>query len=143
MTQVRMCCMSKGTVNKVTLIGNLGEDPSLAQAGQTQVANLSLATTESWKDKNSGENVEKTEWHRVSFWGAQAETVAKYAKKGSKLYIEGRIETRTYEKDGEKKYSTEIRGNNFTFLDRKGSSDAQPERASAPSKPGGDDDLPF
>tara|TARA_R110000744_G_scaffold117735_1_gene220059 strand:- start:14957 stop:15385 length:429 start_codon:yes stop_codon:yes gene_type:complete len=142
--------MSNGTTNKVILIGNLGKDPEMRQAGATSVTNLTLATTESWKDKTSGEKTEKTEWHRVNFWGGQAEALSTYAKKGAKLYVEGRLETRTYEKDGETKYSTEIRGNSFEFLDSKkgevddgGSQNFKGQSTPPDPRSTGDDDLPF
>jgi single-strand DNA-binding protein len=134
--------MSKGTTNKVILIGNLGQDPEVKTVGDTQVANLSLATTESWKDK-AGELQERTEWHRVSMWGRQAEAIGQYAKKGSKLYIEGKIETRTYEKDGEKRYSTEIKANSFEFLDKKEDSAGSGSFSSPPNAKDELDLLPF
>ena len=114
-------------VNKVILVGNLGKDPEIRtfQSG-SRVANFSIATSESWKDKNSGERKEKTEWHRISILDDRlVDIVEKYVKKGSKLYIEGQLETREYEKDGQKRYLTEIvlrpfRGS-LTMLDSKGS----------------------
>lgn len=99
-----------GSLNKVTLIGNLGNDPetrSFSNGGE--VCNLSVATTESWKDKATGERKDKTEWHRVSVFSPGLVNVCKsYLKKGSKVYIEGALETRSWEQDGQKKYSTEI-----------------------------------
>lgn len=108
-----------GSVNKVILIGNVGNDPEVRsmQSGD-KVANISLATSESWKDKNSGEKREKTEWHRVVVFGKLADIVEQYVRKGSKLYIEGTLETRSWEaQDGQKRYSTEIvlRGFNSTL----------------------------
>lgn len=107
-----------GTINKVILIGNVGNDPEIRsmQSGD-KVANISLATSERWKDKNSGEKKEKTEWHRVVVFGKLADIVEQYVRKGSKLYIEGALETRSWEQDGQKKYSTEIvlRGFNSTL----------------------------
>lgn len=117
-----------GSVNKVILIGNVGADPDIRtfESGD-KVANLSLATSESWKDKNSGEKREKTEWHRVSVFGKLADIVEQYVKKGSKLYIEGQLETRSWEQDGQKKYSTEVvlRGFNstLTMLDSRSGSE--------------------
>jgi len=99
-----------GSLNKVTLIGNLGNDPetrSFSNGGE--VCNLSVATTESWKDKQTGERKDKTEWHRVSVFSPGLVTVCKnYLKKGSKVYLEGALETRSWEQDGQKKYSTEV-----------------------------------
>ena len=105
------------SVNKIILIGNLGKDPELKQlsSGET-VANLSLATTDSWKDKD-GTKQEKTEWHRVSFFGRQAEVCGQYLKKGSQIFVEGSIRTKKYtDKDGIEKYSTEIHGEQFQML---------------------------
>lgn len=97
------------SINKVILVGNVGAEPEIRtmQSGD-KVANLSIATSERWKDKNTGEQKEKTEWHRVVVFGGAAGVVENYVKKGSKLYIEGKIQTRSWEKDGQKKYSTEI-----------------------------------
>jgi len=99
-----------GSVNKVILIGNLGADPDVRtmQSGD-KVVNLSVATSESWKDKVTGERKEKTEWHRVVIFNKGLVTVCEnYLRKGSKVYIEGQIETRSWEQDGQKKYTTEI-----------------------------------
>lgn len=98
------------SVNKVILVGNLGDDPDIRtmQSGD-KVANLSIATSERWKDKSTGEKKEKTEWHRVVIFNKGLVDVSeKYLKKGSKIYIEGQLETRSWEQDGQKKYSTEI-----------------------------------
>tara|TARA_R110000851_G_scaffold133381_4_gene268231 strand:+ start:6432 stop:6875 length:444 start_codon:yes stop_codon:yes gene_type:complete len=108
-------------VNKVILIGNAGNDPEFrVMPNGNGVANLSIATSESWKDKNTGEKQEKTEWHRVIFFNKQAEVINQYVKKGSKLYVEGRLQTRSWEQDGVKKYTTEIVASEFQFLDSKG-----------------------
>ena len=99
-----------GSVNKVILVGNLGNDPDVRtmQSGD-RVVNLSLATSESWKDKATGERKEKTEWHRVVVFNQGLVTVCEnYLKKGSKVYIEGQLETRSWEQDGQKKYTTEV-----------------------------------
>lgn len=99
-----------GSVNKVIIVGNLGADPEIRsmQSGD-EVCNLSIATSESWKDKSSGEKKEKTEWHRVVVFNKGIVGVCKnYLKKGSKVYIEGQLETRSWESNGEKKYTTEI-----------------------------------
>ena len=99
-----------GSVNKVILVGNLGKDPeSRALQNGDKIVNLSVATSESWKDKASGERKEKTEWHRVVIFNPNLATVAeKYLRKGSKVYVEGAIQTRSWDKDGETRYSTEI-----------------------------------
>lgn len=100
--------MARG-VNKVILIGNLGADPETRQMPNgNAVANVTLATTDSWKDRNTGQQQERTEWHRVVFFGRLAEVVGQYLRKGSKIYIEGRLQTREWEKDGVKRYTTEI-----------------------------------
>lgn len=106
-------------INKVTLIGNLGKDPEckVLESGQ-MVASFPVATTEKWKDKN-GEIQEATEWHNCNAWGKQAEVIEKYLKKGSKVFIEGKIKTRTYEKDGQTRYATDIQIKEFQFLDSK------------------------
>ena len=97
------------SISKTILIGNLGQDPEVRfMPNGNAVCNLSLATTEKWKDKTTGQPVEKTEWHRVSIFGKLAEIAGQYLKKGSKVYIEGRNQTREWEKDGVKRYTTEI-----------------------------------
>lgn len=109
-------------VNKVILIGNLGRDPELryTQNGQA-VANFSLATSETWRDKSSGERVEKTEWHRIVAWGKTGELCSQYLSKGRQVYIEGRLQTREYEdKEGIKRYTTEIVANQVTFIGNRG-----------------------
>jgi len=109
-------------INKVILVGNVGQDPEtryLPNGGA--VTNLSIATSETWKDKSSGENQERTEWHRVVFYQRLAEIVAEYVRKGSKLYVEGRLQTRSWEQDGVKRYATEIIANEMQMLDGRGS----------------------
>lgn len=117
-----------GSVNKVILVGNLGKDPEVRSfSNGGRVASFSIATSESWKDKNSGERKERTEWHRISILNEALVGIAeKYLKKGSKVYIEGQLETRKYEKDGRDVYTTEVvlrpyRGE-LTMLDTKGGS---------------------
>lgn len=111
-------------VNKVILVGNLGKDPEVRTLENgRKVANFSLATSESYKDRN-GERVERTEWHNIVFWGPVADVIERYVKKGSKLYVEGKLRTRSYEQDGVKKYITEIDGQSMTMLDAKGGSDS-------------------
>lgn len=107
-------------INKVTLIGNLGQDVKLITfEGGNMIGTTSLATTKSWKDKTTGDKKEKTEWHKLVFRNKAAEVVEKYTEKGSKLYVEGEIQYREYEKEGVKKYITEISVNDFKFLSRK------------------------
>lgn len=147
------------SVNKVILVGNLGADPEtrFLPSGEA-VANLRIATTETWKDKQTGERKETTEWHRVSFFGRTAEVCGQYLKKGSQIYVEGRIQTRKWQdKDGQERYTTEIRGEEMKML---GSRQGQGEPsyggdAPAPSYGGAkpsaakkqafemDDDIPF
>ncbi len=117
---------SKG-VNKVILIGNLGNDPEIKfLTNGDAVCNLSIATSESWKDKSTGQPQERTEWHRVVFFRKPAEIIGEYTKKGSKLYIEGSLQTRKWQdKDGNDRYTTEIRGDQFQFLDSKGDNQGQ------------------
>lgn len=137
-----------GSVNRVILIGNLGKDPEIrsTQDGR-QIANISLATEESWKDK-SGERKSRTEWHRVSIFNEGLVKVAKsYLKKGSKVYLEGQIQTRKWtDKDGVEKYSTEIVLQGFSgtlvMLDSKGH-DNKEERSAAPASALVDDELAF
>lgn len=113
--------MARG-VNKVILIGNLGADPETrAMPSGTTVANLRIATTENWKDKQSGEQQERTEWHRVALFGRLAEIAAEYLKKGSQVYIEGSLRTRKWQdKQGNERYSTEIVGNEMQMLGGRG-----------------------
>ena len=97
------------SISKTILIGNLGQDPEVRfMPNGNAVCNFSLATTEKWKDKTTGQPVEKTEWHRVSIFGKLAEIAGQYLRKGSKVYIEGRNQTREWEKDGVKRYTTEV-----------------------------------
>jgi single-strand DNA-binding protein len=134
------------SVNKVILIGNLGADPDVKSLGSSgdEVANLSIATSESWTDKSTGERKERTQWHRVVIFNPALVKVAKnYLKKGSKLYIEGALENRSWDKDGVKQYATEVvlrpyRGE-ITMLDsRNGGGDSQ-EPAQEPTE----DNIPF
>lgn len=106
------------SVNKVILVGRLGKDPELRYTPNGQaVCNFPLATSESWRDKNTGERQERTEWHRIVVWGKGAEICNQYLGKGKQVYIEGKLQTRSWEaNDGGKRYSTEILATNFTFL---------------------------
>jgi len=108
-------------VNKVILLGNLGKDPEVRTFdGGRKVAKFSLATTESYKDKTTGQRVDSTEWHNVEFWGPVAEVCERFLKKGSKIYVEGKIRTNSYDdKDGIKRYATNIIGDSMTMLDSK------------------------
>jgi len=117
-----------GSVNKVILVGNVGQDPEVRQfQNGGQVASFSLATSENWKDKNTGERREKTEWHRISIFNeGLVRVVQQYVKKGSKLYIEGQLETRKWQdQNGQDKYTTEVvlrgYGGNLTMLDSRNS----------------------
>jgi len=106
-----------GSVNKVILVGNLGRDAELRYTpGGAAVATLNLATTEVWNDKG-GQRQEKTEWHRIVLWGKQAESLQEYLTKGKQIYVEGRLQTRQWDdKDGNKRYTTEIRGDRIVLL---------------------------
>ena len=147
------------SVNKVILIGNLGRDPEtryMPDGGA--ITNISIATTETWKDK-AGEKQEKTEWHRVAFFGKLAEIAGEYLKKGSQVYVEGRLQTRKWQdKDGQDKYTTEIVANEMKMLGSRGGGSEPMAREAAPAaegagtrpqaKKGGafdqmDDDIPF
>ena len=109
--------MARG-INKVILVGNLGNDPDIRYtAGGAAVANISVATTDSWKDKESGEQQDRTEWHPVVFFGRLAEIVGEYLKKGSQVYLEGRLQTRKWQdKSGNDRYTTEIVANDMQML---------------------------
>lgn len=152
--------MARG-VNKAILIGNLGNDPDMRYtASGAAVANISIATAESWRDKESGEQQERTEWHRVVAFGRLAEIMGEYLRKGSQVYIEGRIQTRKWQdKDGQDRYTTEIVANEMQMLGGKGGGSANYDsapasqqsapapQAAAPSSPAPaddfDDDIPF
>ena len=115
--------MSNG-LNKVLIIGNLGADPEIkyTQAG-SPVANLSIATSERWKDKTTGEQKEQVEWHRVVIFGRLAEIAEQYLKKGSKIFVEGKLQTRDWEdSEGKKRYTTEVIAREMTMLDSRGDS---------------------
>ena len=143
------------SLNKVALIGHLGADPEIRyMTNGDQVANLRLATTESWKDKTSGEKKELTEWHRVVMYRKLAEIAGKYLKKGAQVYIEGRIRTRKWtDKDGQDRYTTEIESNEMQMLGGKrdsapGAGTEQPPRPAAAPAPAGsmgdfEDDIPL
>ena len=147
--------MASRGVNKVILIGNLGKDPEVRYMPNGNAgANVTLATSESWKDKNTGEAQEKTEWHRVVFFRRLAEVVGEYVKKGSKIYVEGRLQTRKWQdQNGQDRYTTEIVADQMQMLDSRGGggggaanfnqSDSG-QSAQAPAGDAGfDDDIPF
>lgn len=148
--------MARG-VNKVILVGNLGRDPEMRYTPSgLAVANMTIATSESWKDKQSGENVERTEWHRIVMYQRLAEIAGEYLRKGSKVYVEGRLQTRKWQDktSGQDRYTTEIIADSMQMLDSKGagSGDApayeKPAASSAapqaaPVMESFDDDIPF
>lgn len=142
--------MARG-VNKVVLVATLGKDPEVryGQSGNA-MANVTMATSEQWKDKQTGEKQEKTEWHRVVFFNRLAEIVAEYLKKGSQVYIEGKLQTRKWtDKEGNDKYTTEIVANEMQMLggrqdNNQGQQQAAPQQQqSAPQQDNFDDDVPF
>jgi len=148
--------MATRSVNKVILLGHLGADPEVRYTqGGTAVANLRIATNESYNDKTSGERVEKTEWHRVVAWGKLAEIVGQYLKKGRQVYIEGSLQTRQYQdQQGNTRYSTEIKANDLVMLGGRGEGggggtgegggeDTQFAPVGGDEAPASDDDLPF
>jgi len=126
--------MSRG-INKVILVGNLGKDPEIRHsASGAAIANITVATSDNWKDKQTGEKQERTEWHRVVFFNRLAEVVGEYLKKGSQVYIEGRLQTRKWtDKDGQDRYTTEIVANEMQMLGSR--SGAQNDNQAAQSQP--------
>ncbi|HVU49359.1 MAG TPA: single-stranded DNA-binding protein [Polyangia bacterium] len=158
-----------GSINKVILIGNLGADPELKYTPSSRaLCNLRIATTEVFKDK-SGARQERTEWHRVTVWGEQAENCSKYLSKGRSVYIEGKLQTRSYEKEGQKHYATDVVADRVVFLGggggggaaggggggggrggggggrpgSEGGGDDMEMGGGGGPPPGGDDDIPF
>jgi single-strand DNA-binding protein len=125
-------------MNKAMIIGNLGQDPDTRYLPSGDaVTTVSVATNRRWKDKTTGEKKEHVEWHRCVAFGKRAETMAEFLRKGSKVFIEGQLQTRKWDdKDGVTRYSTEIRIDNFEFLDRKEGSDRPPHPASPPYNTG-------
>lgn len=151
-------------LNQANIIGRVGKDPEVRYLPSGEaVANFSIATSEKWKDKATGEPREETEWHRISTFGRLAEIVGEYVKKGALVYVSGKIKTRSYEQNGETKYATEIRANEMKMLsgrnegqqqgDSGGSERPRPQRQQSQQRPapaahqGGfddmDDDIPF
>ncbi len=143
--------MARSGINKVILVGNLGKDPDMRYtAGGDAVANLSIATSESWNDNQTGEKKEKTEWHKVVFFRRIAEVCGEYLKKGSSVYIEGSLRTRDWEDDqGNKRYTTEIIGREMQMLGGRRSEDNMDQspqmNSSRPQPEEGliDDEIPF
>lgn len=158
--------MARG-INKVILVGNLGKDPEMRTTGSgSTVANVSIATTEAWKDKQTGEQQERTEWHRVVFFGRLAEIVSQYLKKGSQVYVEGSLKTNKWQdQSGQDRYSTDVIAREMQMLGGRGNSGGGGggggssenfDQSQPPSQPAGassdapasagddfDDDIPF
>lgn len=145
--------MAVSSLNKVILIGHLGKDCELRYThGGDAVSTLSLATSEAWNDK-SGQRQERTEWHRIVLWGKAAENLSQYLSKGKQIYVEGRIQTKQWEdREGNKRYTTEIRGDRVVLLGGGSNGGSQRTRAHQDDAPGGngaaqapdvDDDIPF
>ena len=126
--------MARG-INKVILVGNLGADPDTRYtASGSAVCNVRIATSETWKDKQSGENQERTEWHQVVFFGRLAEIAAEYLRKGSQIYVEGSLRTRKWQaKDGQDRYTTEIIGNEMQMLGGTRNRDSAPPQGQPPA----------
>ncbi len=133
------------SINKAIIIGNLGRDPETRySADGAAITNVSIATTSSWKDKSSGERKEETEWHRVVFFGKLAEIAGQYLKKGSTVYVEGRLKTRKWQdKDGIEKYSTEIMAEQMQMLGGKPEEKPAPKAQRGSPSTNDDDDCPF
>lgn len=136
--------MQKGSVNKVILVGHLGSDPeSRYMPNGNAVAKFSVATNESWRN-SEGEIEERTEWHRCVLFGKLAERAGEFLKKGQMVYVEGRLQTRNWEdKDGVKRYTTEVLGDMFTMLGKREPGSGEPAAAEAVPATSEDDDLPF
>lgn len=138
--------MAKG-VNKAILIGHLGADPQVRyMPNGDAVANVNLATNETWKDRNTGQTMERTEWHRLVFYRGLAQVVGQYLKKGAQIYVEGRLRTRQWEKDGVKHYTTEVIVDDMQMLDRNpdgGAARPSPEENRRAASSPYDDEIPF
>ena len=150
--------MAKGSVNKVILIGNLGADPEVRyMSNGNAVTTVNIATSEAWKDKNTGEKQERTEWHRVVMFNKLGEIAGEYLKKGSKIFVEGKLRTRKWQdKNGQDRYTTEVVGDEMQMLDSRGAGggfsgggqqqQSAPQQAKAPAHAATsefDDDIPF
>lgn len=144
--------MARG-INKVIIVGNLGADPEVRyMPSGSAVTNITIATSDNWKDKESGEKKERTEWHRVVFFNRLAEIAGEYLKKGAKVYVEGALRTRKWQdKNGQDRYTTEIVASEMQMLDSRGAGSASFEPTAAAKKPEPqmaamdefDDDIPF
>ncbi len=148
--------MAGGGINKVIILGRVGADPEVKYTpSNIAMCRLSIATSSSWNDKSSGEKKEKTEWHRVVLWNKLAEIAEKYVKKGNQIYIEGRLETTKYEKDGVDRWSTSIIASSMEMLGKGGesatdssssfdkSNQGSDQSSSIPNDQEFDDDIPF
>jgi single-strand DNA-binding protein len=144
--------MSRG-VNKAIIVGTLGKDPEIKYAANgNAICNISVATNDEWKDKNTGEKIKKTEWHKISIFGALAEIAGKYLEKGSQAYFEGKIQTRKWtDQNGQDRWTTEIVANEMQMLGGKASAHGsqetphsrEPERENQGNEDDGFDDIPF
>ena len=137
-------------INKVIIVGRLGNDPEIRTMPNGEaVANISVATSETWTDKNTGERRETTEWHRIVFYRRQAEVVGEYLRKGSQVYVEGRLKTRKWQdQNGQDRYTTEIQGDVMQMLDSRQSGEqkdnpSKAEQPTAGNQNNFDDDIPF
>ncbi|MBT8467325.1 MAG: single-stranded DNA-binding protein [Deltaproteobacteria bacterium] len=138
------------SINKVLLLGNLGRDPELRSTPKgNSVLNFPMATSRRWKDRETEEVHDETDWHRIVVWGRQAEVLSEYLKKGSQIHVEGRLQTRSWsDNDGAKRYTTEIVASRIQMLGRPEDRRApesidEPEVPAASTEPTGDDDIPF
>lgn len=131
-------------LNQVQVIGHVGKDVEVRYTGSGEaIANFSIATTDKWKDKQTGEAMEATEWHRVSFFGRRAEIIGEFVKKGTLIYVQGKLKTRKWtDKDGIERYSTDISGNEFKILSQPGNRAERPQ-ASQSQDGGFDNDVPY
>lgn len=137
-------------INKIILIGNLGQDPETRYTADGKaITNCSIATSETWKDKQTGQKQERTEWHRCVFFNRLAEIAGEYLRKGSKVYIEGSLRTRQWEQEGVKRYTTEIVAKEMQMLDslsdgpKSANTNPEPVKSAAPSAQDLDDHIPF
>jgi single-strand DNA-binding protein len=130
------------SVNKVIILGRVGKDPEVREVSSgVKVANFSIATSEKWKDKTTGEQKEQTEWHNCQAWRGLAEVIGKYVKKGDMIYVDGKMKTRKYEKDGVTHYATDIIVDNMTMCGGKREGGGTASSGSSGTPP--EDDLPF
>lgn len=130
-------------INKVILVGNLGADPEYKDVGGGMLR-LSIATNERWKNRDTGEYEERTEWHWVTYFSKGAHKLQDYLHRGSRVYVEGKLQTRSWETDsGDKRYSTEVKAYELKLLDRKGDGGSQKRSGTSPARHPEDDDIPF